>query len=76
MSATAVAIDLGTNTFLMLVARRAVGGGVEVVEDHCRTPRLGAGLATSASLLPASIERGLVVCTNSPLPCRRWNCPT
>lgn len=55
------AVDLGTNTFLMLVAHADARGNLEIVEDLCRTPRLGAGLASSGALAQDSIERGLVV---------------
>jgi exopolyphosphatase/guanosine-5'-triphosphate,3'-diphosphate pyrophosphatase len=53
------AIDVGTNTLLMLVARVREGGTLEVLEDHCATPRLGEGLARSGVLAPAAQERAL-----------------
>jgi exopolyphosphatase/guanosine-5'-triphosphate,3'-diphosphate pyrophosphatase len=59
--APCAAIDLGTNTFLMLVGRVRAGGELEVLEDHCRTPRLGAGLAATGRLSAEAIERGLAV---------------
>ncbi len=55
----AAAIDLGTNTALLLVARRGRTGDLVVVEDHCRTPRLGSGLAGRSTLDPDAIERTL-----------------
>lgn len=54
------AIDLGTNTFLMLVGRIDARGALEVFEDLCRTPRLGAGLARTGALAEDAIERGLL----------------
>ncbi len=55
------ALDIGTNTMLLLVGRAGPAGELVVVEDHCRTPRLGAGLATSGGIEPAAFERGLDV---------------
>jgi exopolyphosphatase/guanosine-5'-triphosphate,3'-diphosphate pyrophosphatase len=53
------AIDVGTNTVLLLVARRAADGGLEVLEDRCVTARLGAGLARTGALEPAARARTL-----------------
>ncbi len=58
-SAPVGAIDLGTNTALLLVARETEPGGFEVVLDHCLTPRLGAGLAERGTLDQAAVERAL-----------------
>ena len=44
------AVDVGTNTVLLLVARPERGGGLEVHEETCRTPRLGEGLAQRGRL--------------------------
>ena len=57
----AAAIDLGTNTALLLVARRAADGSLDVVADECRTPRLGARLAALGSLDPDARERTIAV---------------
>jgi exopolyphosphatase/guanosine-5'-triphosphate,3'-diphosphate pyrophosphatase len=54
------AIDLGTNTFLLLIGR-AVGRELQVVEDRCRTPRLGAGLASRGRLSDEAMARGVEV---------------
>jgi exopolyphosphatase/guanosine-5'-triphosphate,3'-diphosphate pyrophosphatase len=56
----AAAIDLGTNTVLLLVAR-SKGSGLEVVLDECHTPRLGAGVAARGTLDPAARERTMQV---------------
>lgn len=53
------AIDLGTNTALLLVARRDDCGALEIVEDHCQTPRLGTGVARTGMLDAAACERTL-----------------
>lgn len=58
-SAPAAVIDLGTNTALLVVARRGAGGAMEVLEECLRTPRLGEGLARTGSLAPAALERAL-----------------
>jgi exopolyphosphatase/guanosine-5'-triphosphate,3'-diphosphate pyrophosphatase len=64
----AAAIDLGTNTTLLLVARlggpaqgSTSGAAIEVVHDECRTPRLGAGVAARKTLDPAARERTIQV---------------
>jgi len=53
------AIDLGTNTALLLVARARGDGSLETLEETCLTPRLGTGLAARGSLDPAAVERAL-----------------
>jgi len=53
------ALDVGTNTVLLLVARAGERGALEVLEDHCSTPRLGEGLARSGAIAPAAAERAL-----------------
>lgn len=59
----AAAIDLGTNTALLLVARAAPEGRLDVVEELCETPRLGTGLAAHGVLDPAAQERALATLT-------------
>jgi len=61
MSTLLAVIDLGTNTTLLHIARLAPDGRLEVVEDLCRTPRLGAGLAQSGALDRAARARTLEV---------------
>lgn len=53
------AFDLGTNTFLALVAELDGRGELRVVDDAFRTPRLGAGLARTGRIEPAGLERGV-----------------
>lgn len=52
-------IDVGTNTSLLLLARRAVDGSLEVLEDRAIITRLGQGVAATGSLAPEAIERTL-----------------
>lgn len=59
MSAPVAAIDVGTNTVLLLVARAGTGGALEVVEEIGAMPRLGSGLAARGSIDPAAAERVL-----------------
>lgn len=53
------AFDLGTNTFLALVAELDERGALRVVGDAFVTPRLGAGLARTGRIEPAAMERGV-----------------
>jgi len=50
---------VGTNTVLLLVARASADGALELLEDHCRTPRLGEGLARTGLIAPAAAQRAL-----------------
>jgi exopolyphosphatase / guanosine-5'-triphosphate,3'-diphosphate pyrophosphatase len=59
-------IDIGTNSVLMLIARRgpdgtatSAGGALEVVHDQSTITRLGQGVAASGMLLPEAIDRTL-----------------
>lgn len=55
------AIDIGTNTALLLVAESDAGGRLVTLEECATTPRLGSGLAARGSLDPAAVERTLEV---------------
>lgn len=57
----AASIDLGTNTVLLLVVGEDAGGRLEVVEELCRTPRLGSGLARRDTLDPEACARAEAV---------------
>jgi len=61
LAAPAAAIDLGTNTALLLIARPRADGSLEVLEDLCETTRLGEGVARTGRLDDAAIERTLGV---------------
>ncbi|MEY2805937.1 MAG: hypothetical protein ACK57N_05460 [Planctomycetia bacterium] len=61
MSSLLAAIDLGTNTALLHIARMAPDGRLETVEDLCRTPRLGSGLAKHGVLDREARERAFEV---------------
>ncbi len=50
------AIDIGTNTVLLLVAERTAAGLV-AVEEHAAITRLGEGVDRTRKLLPAAIAR-------------------
>jgi len=52
-------IDVGTNTSLLLLARRAADGSLEVLEDRAIITRLGEGVAATGSLAQGAIERTL-----------------
>jgi exopolyphosphatase/guanosine-5'-triphosphate,3'-diphosphate pyrophosphatase len=52
-------IDIGTNSVLMLIARRGLDGALEVVRDQSTITRLGEGVAASGVLKPEAIARTL-----------------
>ena len=51
------AIDIGTNTVLVLVAERDPSGQLVAVEEHATITRLGEGVDKTRTLAPAAIER-------------------
>jgi exopolyphosphatase/guanosine-5'-triphosphate,3'-diphosphate pyrophosphatase len=53
------ALDLGTNTFLALVAELDARGELCVVHDAYRTPRLGEGLARTGRMSEPAMARGI-----------------
>jgi exopolyphosphatase/guanosine-5'-triphosphate,3'-diphosphate pyrophosphatase len=53
------AIDIGTNSVLLLVARVAPGGALEPIEERATITRLGEGVDKTRELAPAAIERTL-----------------
>ncbi len=57
---TVAAVDLGSNSFHMVVARRAADGGVQVVDTLRRTVRLAAGLDDAGALTEEAQTRALV----------------
>ena len=58
--ALTAAVDVGTNTALLLVGKLE-DGQLVVVEEHGATPRLGTGLARTGSLDDDAIERTMEV---------------
>lgn len=52
------AIDVGTNSAKLLVAR-SNGAELEVIEDRANTPRLGEGLAGNGAISDQAARRGL-----------------
>jgi len=53
------AIDIGTNSVLLLVAEPDGQGGIQVVHEACTITRLGKGVDERRQLHPDSIERTL-----------------
>lgn len=53
------ALDIGTNTVLLLVAERADDGALRATAEHATITRLGEGVDRSRVLAPAAIERTL-----------------
>jgi len=51
------AIDIGTNTVLLLVAETASANGLVAVTDRATITRLGEGVDRSRTLLPAAVAR-------------------
>ncbi|MEZ4429022.1 MAG: hypothetical protein R3A51_15235 [Nannocystaceae bacterium] len=52
-------IDIGSNTVLMLIARRHADGRLEIAEDRALIARLGEGAGASGQLSPTAIARAL-----------------
>ncbi len=55
-NAPVAAVDLGTNTILMVVGRRTEHG-TEILADEHAVVRLGEGVDAQRSLSPEAIER-------------------
>jgi exopolyphosphatase / guanosine-5'-triphosphate,3'-diphosphate pyrophosphatase len=53
------AIDIGTNTVLLLIAERGENGELVPVVDRAQITRLGQGVDRSRELLPEAVERTL-----------------
>ena len=51
------AIDIGTNTVLLLVAEEGPGGALVAVEERATITRLGEGVDRTRALLPAAVAR-------------------
>jgi exopolyphosphatase/guanosine-5'-triphosphate,3'-diphosphate pyrophosphatase len=58
-SGRVAALDLGTNTFLALVAEVGARGELRAVHDAYRTPRLGEGLARAGRIGEFAMARGI-----------------
>ncbi len=59
MAQALASVDIGTNTVLMLCARRAEGGAVQVLAQRGAVTRLGQGVEASGQLDPAAVARTL-----------------
>jgi exopolyphosphatase / guanosine-5'-triphosphate,3'-diphosphate pyrophosphatase len=53
------AIDVGSNTILLLIAEYDPTVGLRIIEEAEDQPRLGAGLSVTGRLSPAAMERAL-----------------
>jgi exopolyphosphatase/guanosine-5'-triphosphate,3'-diphosphate pyrophosphatase len=53
------AIDIGTNTVLLLIAETGEGGGIVPIVDRAQITRLGQGVDRARSLSPEAVERTL-----------------
>lgn len=50
-------IDIGSNSVLLLIARRREDGSLDIARDEARITRLSEGVAARGSLSPAAIDR-------------------
>lgn len=53
------AVDVGTNTVLLLIAEYQPACGLRIIEEAEDQPRLGAGLGVTGRLSPEAMERAL-----------------
>jgi exopolyphosphatase/guanosine-5'-triphosphate,3'-diphosphate pyrophosphatase len=53
------AVDIGSNSVLLLIARPTPGGDFEVLHEECRITRLGRGVDAAGKLDPDAIARTL-----------------
>ena len=63
MSDVHAAIDIGTNSIHLVVARAVSGGGFEVVTTEKEVVRLGSGAGDMKRLEPDAMDRGLAALT-------------
>jgi exopolyphosphatase/guanosine-5'-triphosphate,3'-diphosphate pyrophosphatase len=56
------AVDIGSNTLLLLVVEKGADGRLVAVRDECRFGRLGQGLDRSGRLADEAVERSLAIC--------------
>ncbi|HVN48928.1 MAG TPA: Ppx/GppA phosphatase family protein [Bacteroidota bacterium] len=57
------AIDIGTNTILMLIADVQADGSLKVVRDEHTIARLGKGVDSAKNILPETFQRALTILT-------------
>lgn len=55
------AVDIGSNTLLLLIAEAGPDGSLRALRDECRFGRLGQGLDKSGRLAEEAIERSLAI---------------
>lgn len=68
------AIDVGTNTVLLLVITRAARGAPTVLADEARITRLGEGVGAHGVFCEAAMTRTLAVLRDYAALCRRHGC--
>ena len=56
---TVAALDLGTNSTRLLVARPAGDGGLDTLDRHMTITRMGQGVGATGRLAPEAVERTL-----------------
>ena len=61
LGSVVAAIDCGTNSTRLLVARRGSDGALESIERHMRITRLGQGVDATGQLAPEAIDRTVTV---------------
>lgn len=61
VNATVAAVDCGTNSTRLLIARRSPGGDIEAVDRQMRITGLGRGVDQSRRLADGAVERTLAV---------------
>ncbi|MBI2346767.1 MAG: Ppx/GppA family phosphatase [Deltaproteobacteria bacterium] len=70
------AIDVGTNSVLLLVVRQDANGVIEVLANEARITRIGEGIGTSHALKPEAMARTLSVLKEYSAICRMHGAAT
>lgn len=69
------AIDIGTNSVLLLIVRPRADGTLEVLADEAHITRIGEGIGTGHAFLPAAMTRTLRVLEGYAARCRKHQAP-
>lgn len=64
------AIDVGTNSVLLLIARPQPEGGIEVLTDEAHITRIGEGIGADNLFQPAAMDRTLAILAQYATQCR------
>jgi len=70
---TVAAVDIGTNSFHLLVARVDPEGGFEILDREKETVRLGSGGGDMKALAPDAIDRGVAALIRFAQIASRWD---